>query len=126
MNTNITNMNCIQEHFISYLPTIIYTYNRMQLGIWFRYECVYYIIYQNTIHHVIYYAFFFDRYAESVGALHFHTSAKLNHGIEELFLELAKQMIKRTQSAEQEASKKSRVVVVDDELKPKQSCCGTS
>ncbi|XP_077301817.1 ras-related protein Rab-21-like [Arctopsyche grandis] len=67
-----------------------------------------------------------ERYAESVGALHFHTSAKLNHGIEELFLELAKQMIKRAQSAEQEASKQSRVVVVEDELKPKQSCCGTS
>lgn len=31
-----------------------------------------------------------DRYAESVGARHFHTSAKLNKGIEELFLDLSK------------------------------------
>lgn len=29
-------------------------------------------------------------YAESVGARHFHTSAKLNKGIEELFLDLSK------------------------------------
>jgi hypothetical protein len=30
------------------------------------------------------------RYAESVGAKHYHTSAKLNKGIEELFLDLCK------------------------------------
>lgn len=29
-------------------------------------------------------------YAESVGAKHYHTSAKLNKGIEELFLDLCK------------------------------------
>lgn len=30
------------------------------------------------------------RYAESVGAKHYHTSAKQNKGIEELFLDLCK------------------------------------
>lgn len=33
---------------------------------------------------------FFLRYAESVGAKHYHTSAKQNKGIEELFLDLCK------------------------------------
>ncbi|NXU37772.1 RAB21 protein, partial [Drymodes brunneopygia] len=32
----------------------------------------------------------FYRYAESVGAKHYHTSAKQNKGIEELFLDLCK------------------------------------
>ena len=32
------------------------------------------------------------RYAKSVGAKHFHTSAKLNKGIEEMFLDLSKGM----------------------------------
>mmetsp|Transcript_26282 Transcript_26282/g.36866 ORF Transcript_26282/g.36866 Transcript_26282/m.36866 type:complete len:211 (-) Transcript_26282:214-846(-) len=35
-----------------------------------------------------------ERYAESVGAVHFHTSAKLNRGIEEMFLDLSKRMMK--------------------------------
>lgn len=35
-----------------------------------------------------------EKYAESVGAVHFHTSAKLNRGIEELFLDLSKRMMK--------------------------------
>ena len=34
-------------------------------------------------------AFFFS-YAKTVGAKHFHTSAKLNKGIEEMFFELSK------------------------------------
>ena len=33
---------------------------------------------------------FFSRYAASVGAKHYHTSAKLNKGIEEMFLDLSK------------------------------------
>lgn len=33
---------------------------------------------------------FLFSYAESVGAKHYHTSAKLNKGIEELFLDLCK------------------------------------
>ena len=31
-----------------------------------------------------------DRYAQTVGARHFHTSAKLNKGIEEMFFDLSK------------------------------------
>ena len=31
-----------------------------------------------------------EAYAASVGAKHFHTSAKMNRGIEELFLDLSK------------------------------------
>lgn len=34
--------------------------------------------------------YFDNRYAESVGAKHFHTSAKLNKGIEEVFLDLSR------------------------------------
>lgn len=37
-----------------------------------------------------YFGFPFCRYAASVGAKHFHTSAKLNKGIEEMFLDLSK------------------------------------
>ena len=33
-----------------------------------------------------------SRYAKSVGAKHFHTSAKMNKGIDELFLDLTKCM----------------------------------
>ena len=33
------------------------------------------------------------RYARTVGARHFHTSAKQNRGIEDLFLDLAQQMM---------------------------------
>lgn len=36
----------------------------------------------------------FSRYAESVGAKHYHTSAKLNKGIEELFLDLCKRTLR--------------------------------
>jgi len=35
-----------------------------------------------------------ERYAETVGAVHFNTSAKLNRGIEEMFLDLTKRMMK--------------------------------
>lgn len=34
-------------------------------------------------------------YSESVGAKHYHTSAKLNKGIEELFLDLCKRKTNR-------------------------------
>lgn len=40
---------------------------------------------QLTLLHLLSY-----RYAESVGAKHYHTSAKQNKGIEELFLDLCK------------------------------------
>jgi len=37
-----------------------------------------------------------DQYAESVGAKHYSTSAKLNKGLEELFLDLTKRMLANT------------------------------
>lgn len=74
-----------------------------------------------------------EEYARSVGATHFHTSAKLNKGIEDLFLDLSQQMIK----AADEKSKKSpdssangnrngnsTVTVIDDITpKSKSGCC---
>ena len=33
---------------------------------------------------------YYYRYAKSVGATHYHTSAKLNKGVEELFVDLTK------------------------------------
>ena len=34
----------------------------------------------------------YNRFASSVGAVHFYTSAKLNKGIDEMFLDLTKRM----------------------------------
>uniref|UniRef100_A0A1B6KRA1 Ras-related protein Rab-21 n=1 Tax=Graphocephala atropunctata TaxID=36148 RepID=A0A1B6KRA1_9HEMI len=80
-----------------------------------------------------------EEYAKSVGATHFHTSAKQNKGIEEMFLELSKQMMGRAQESDvQRASLLSRsgsvrrnVVVVEDDSAAAQpetrsSCCGTT
>ncbi|XP_065072037.1 ras-related protein Rab-21-like [Rhopilema esculentum] len=78
-----------------------------------------------------------EDYARSVGAKHFHTSAKLNKGIDELFLDLTKTMHeKQTQdeielaargSSAQQAqnARRKNVVVVDDEPRKKQGsgCC---
>lgn len=74
------------------------------------------------------------RYAKSVGAKHFHTSAKLNQGIEEMFLELSHRMIERAMENDQQkasslgrsGSTRRNVVVVEDEeaAQPKSGCCG--
>ncbi|XP_014245117.1 ras-related protein Rab-21 [Cimex lectularius] len=74
-----------------------------------------------------------EKYAESVGASHFHTSAKQNSGIEEMFLELTQRMMERAQEQEvQKASELTRtnsmrrnIVIVDDEEAPlvQKSCC---
>lgn len=79
------------------------------------------------------------RYAKSVGATHFHTSAKLNRGIEEMFLELSKQMMERAHESDLQkanilgrtSSMRRNVVVVEDDsasMQPetKSSCCGTT
>lgn len=77
-----------------------------------------------------------DRYAKSVGAKHFHTSAKLNQGIEEMFLELSQKMIQRAQESDQQkasslrrsGSTRRNVVVVEDDdetaAQSKSGCCG--
>nr|ABR27886.1 Ras-related small GTPase [Triatoma infestans] len=76
-----------------------------------------------------------ENYAASVGAVHFHTSAKQNTGIEEMFLELTQRMMQRAQEQEiQRASELTRtnsmrrnIVIVDEEetAPPSKSCCGT-
>mmetsp|Transcript_10196 Transcript_10196/g.16671 ORF Transcript_10196/g.16671 Transcript_10196/m.16671 type:complete len:197 (+) Transcript_10196:313-903(+) len=43
-----------------------------------------------------------EAYAESVNASHFHTSAKLNKGIETCFVDLARKMLARTAATEAE------------------------
>jgi len=78
-----------------------------------------------------------EEYARSVGAKHFHTSAKLNKGIDELFLDLSKSMIEKQTQEELDFASKSptaqqtqnarrkNVVVVDDEPQKKSGggCC---
>jgi len=77
-----------------------------------------------------------EAYAASVGAKHFHTSAKMNRGIEELFLDLSKNMIEKSEASNTlgrgsarpgSTNRKSAVLVVDDstaELGEKKGCCG--
>lgn len=60
-----------------------------------------------------------------VGAKHFYTSAKLNQCVEDLFLELTKEMVdKFEQNSQKEVNRTSRVLVVDDEAPAQSSCCG--
>lgn len=69
-----------------------------------------------------------------MGAKHFHTSAKLNQGIEEMFLELSHRMIERAMENDQQkasslgrsGSTRRNVVVVEDEeaVQQKPGCCG--
>lgn len=79
-----------------------------------------------------------ESYAESVGARHFHTSAKLNKGIEELFLDLSKAMLEkldedsksRPGGINRTTSSRNVVTIVDDEAGQNSSrrggCCGGS
>jgi Ras-related protein Rab-21 len=57
------------------------------------------------------------RYAESIGATHFVTSAKLNTGIDEVFLDVARRVLEQRKSlgpepATADARRKS-VIIVD-------------
>nr|XP_023696350.1 ras-related protein Rab-21-like isoform X1 [Paramormyrops kingsleyae] len=63
-----------------------------------------------------------EGYAESVGAKHHHTSAKLNRGIEELFLDLCKRMTEAAEMEDQQTgdghtgvAPRRGVRIVDDE-----------
>lgn len=51
------------------------------------------------------------RYADSVGAAHFDTSAKLNRGLEDVFVELTRRMLSRTGVKK----KKGSALIADDE-----------
>ncbi|XP_017588733.1 PREDICTED: ras-related protein Rab-21, partial [Corvus brachyrhynchos] len=74
-----------------------------------------------------------ETYAESVGAKHYHTSAKQNKGIEELFLDLCKRMIETAQVDErargngssQSGTARRGVQIIDDEPQVQSSggCC---
>lgn len=61
-------------------------------------------------------------YAHSVGAVHFHTSAKMNSGIEELFLSLCRMMIEKADKQNVDnlvtlnrSGSTRRTIVIDDE-----------
>ncbi|CAJ0933625.1 unnamed protein product [Ranitomeya imitator] len=79
------------------------------------------------------YGSFHYEYAESVGAKHYHTSAKQNKGIEELFLDLCKRMIETAQVDErakgngpsQSGTARRGVQIVDDEPQAQSAggCC---
>jgi len=64
-----------------------------------------------------------EQYAESVGAKHFHTSAKLNKGVNEMFLDLTKRML--TLSPAPMQTQKSKGLVMEDDKKAtkKEDCC---
>ncbi|UYV68669.1 RAB21 [Cordylochernes scorpioides] len=74
-----------------------------------------------------------EMYAASVGAKHFQTSAKMNRGIEELFIDISKRMIEVNEStAENRASslgrgnhRRANVTVVDQDPAETSSrgCC---
>ncbi|CAG5007307.1 unnamed protein product [Parnassius apollo] len=65
-----------------------------------------------------------ESYSTMVGAKHYYTSAKLNQGVEELFLDLTREMVERfEQNAQADVSRTSRVLVVDDESPVQTSCC---
>nr|XP_009667916.1 PREDICTED: ras-related protein Rab-21 [Struthio camelus australis] len=76
-----------------------------------------------------------ETYAESVGAKHYHTSAKQNKGIEELFLDLCKRMIETAQVDErargngssQSGTARRGVQIIDDEPQVQSSggCCSS-
>ncbi|MEE6480628.1 hypothetical protein FKM82_012623 [Ascaphus truei] len=76
-----------------------------------------------------------EAYAESVGAKHYHTSAKLNKGIEELFLDLCKRMIETAQVDErakgngpsQSGAARRGVQIIDDEPQGQSAggCCSS-
>ncbi|XDA85387.1 hypothetical protein R6Z07F_015163 [Ovis aries] len=77
-----------------------------------------------------------ESYAESVGAKHYHTSAKQNKGIEELFLDLCKRMIETAQMDErakgngssQPGAARRGVQIIDDEPQAQSvggGCCSS-
>lgn len=79
--------------------------------------------------------FLIKRYSKQVGAVHFHTSAKQNFNIEEMFLDLSRRMMqhadeleKKTTLTRNNSTHRRNVVVVEDESTEqsqptKSSCC---
>jgi len=76
-----------------------------------------------------------EQYADSVGAAHIHTSAKLNQGIEEVFQTISQRMIERAESkipleaARYSGRNRTPVYILDDSdppPPPRPGCCGSS
>ncbi|CAB0035977.1 unnamed protein product [Trichogramma brassicae] len=79
-----------------------------------------------------------EEYARQVGAVHYNTSAKFNHNVEEMFLDLTHRMMEQAQEAEMRSSltrnnsqRRNVVVIEDDSMesdqpRPRSSCCGGS
>jgi len=66
-----------------------------------------------------------ESYAISVGAKHYHTSAKLNKGVNEMFLELTKRMLDANPTSTSTGPKKLGLQWEDDKPKGKEGgCCG--
>lgn len=64
------------------------------------------------------------RYADSMGAKHFNTSAKTGHGVKELFNELAKQVLKNVETSSVPASKvRGAQLLTSPQSKHKERCC---
>mmetsp|Transcript_21180 Transcript_21180/g.22980 ORF Transcript_21180/g.22980 Transcript_21180/m.22980 type:complete len:201 (-) Transcript_21180:105-707(-) len=66
------------------------------------------------------------QYADSVGATHFHTSAKLNKGLDEVFQSLASKMLEKKGGKDKSgagATKQKLVIVDAPEPKKTGGCC---
>lgn len=70
-----------------------------------------------------------EAYAQSVGAVHIHTSAKLNKGLDQVFVKLTQKMVSQAKSQPSRDARRSRrnkpLIIMDDADEPKQSggCC---
>jgi Ras-related protein Rab-21 len=71
-----------------------------------------------------------EKYAQSVGAKHFNTSAKLDKGITELFIDLTRRMVEKDnrENAKSAPNAKTKLIVTDDTktngAEQKSGCCG--
>ena len=67
-------------------------------------------------------------YAQSVGALHFHTSAKANKGLDDVFNVMGSKMVEqklKNKSSSKGGHGGKKLVIVDSEPEPvaKKGCC---